>query len=199
MRIPKISRQAALRRPAAQVLIRTAAVSLLSALLLPAETMPAPKYRGESLARPEGYRTWMFVGASYGMGYTEGGEKKESPATFHNIYIQREAFEAYRRSGKFPDKTMLVMEVIRPGTNASINKRGMFQDQFAGVEVALKDESRFPDKWAYFNFIGPGGQALAEAKPFARERCWSCHNEHGAVDNVFVQFYPVLREARPGR
>ena len=94
---------------------------------------------------------------------------------------------------------MLVMEVIRPGTNASINKRGMFQDQFVGVEVALKDESRFPEKWAYFNFIGAGGKALSKAKPFAKDRCWTCHNEHGAVDNVFVQFYPVLREARPGR
>jgi hypothetical protein len=172
---------------------------LFATVLLTGEPKPAPKYRGDQLIRPEGYRSWMFVGANYGMGYTEGGEKKESPATFHNIYIQREAFEAFQATGKFPDKTVLVMEVLRPGTNTSINKRGMFQDQFVGVEVALKDEGRYPEKWAYFNFIGAGGKALAEAKPFAKDRCWSCHNEHGAVDNVFVQFYPVLREARQGR
>jgi hypothetical protein len=179
--------------------MRLAIVLLAGAALGIAQPMPAPKYTGETLVRPEGYRAWMFVGANYGMGYTEGGEKKESPGTFHNIYIQREAFEEYRKSGRFPDKTMLVMEVVRPGTNASINKRGMFQDQFVGVEVALKDEARYPEKWAYFNFIGPAGKQMEAAKPFAKDRCWNCHNEHGAADNVFVQFYPVLREARKGR
>jgi len=52
---------------------------------------------------------------------------------------------------------------------------------------------------AYFNFIGSGGAPLAQAKPFAKQACWKCHNEHGAADNVFVQFYPVLREAKPAR
>jgi hypothetical protein len=119
--------------------MRLALALALSALVIIAETMPGPKYNGETLVRPEGYREWMFVGANYGMGYTEGEAKKESPATFHNIYIQREAYQAYQKTGKFPDKTMLVMEVIRPGTNASINKKGMFQNEFVGVEVALKD------------------------------------------------------------
>ena len=64
------------------------------------------------------------------------------------------------------------------------------------MEVALKDEKRFPEKWAYFNFTGRGGALLAQAKAFPKESCWKCHNEHAAVDNVFLQFYPVLREAR---
>jgi hypothetical protein len=167
-------------------------------LCMPAgsEPMAQPRYKGEQLIRPEGYREWMFVGANYGMGYTQpDGTKAERPKTFHNIYIQREAYRAYADTGKFPDKTMLVMEVIRPGTNASINKQGMFEDAPVGVEVALKDETRFAEKWAYFNFIGTGGKPLAEAKAFPKEACWKCHNEHAAVDNVFVQFYPVLREA----
>jgi len=25
--------------------------------------------------------------------------------------------------------------------------------------------------------------------------CFDCHAEHAADDNVFVQFYPILREA----
>ncbi|MBK5290177.1 MAG: cytochrome P460 family protein [Acidobacteriia bacterium] len=164
---------------------------------LGSETMSTPRYQEGQLLRPEGYREWMFVGANYGMGYTEpDGTKAAKPATFHNIYIQREAFRQYKETGKFPDKTMLVMEVVRPGTNASINRQGMFQDNAIGIEVALKDEARFPEKWAYFNFIGAGGKILSEAKPFPKDACWKCHNEHAAVDNVFLQFYPVLREAR---
>lgn len=138
----------------------------------------------------------MFVGANYGMGYTEeksGGPAK--PGTFHNIFIQPEAYDSYVKTGKFPDKTMLVMEVYKPGTNASINKKGLFQDEFVGIEVALKDESKFAEKWAYFAFF-EGAKQLDRAKAFPKDRCWSCHNEHGAADNVFVQFYPVLKGAR---
>lgn len=177
---------------------RFLAVFLAAATALLSQVkMPEPKYTEDNqLIRPEGYREWIFVGSNLGMGYTEGQAPK-SPA-FHNIYIQREAYKHYGATGKFPDKTMLVMEVVRPGTNASINKQGQFGDQFIGIEVALKDEKKFAEKWAYFNFIRSGGGApLDQAKAFPKNACWNCHNEHGAVDNVFVQFYPVLRAARP--
>ena len=62
-----------------------------------------------------------------------------------------------------------------------------------GIEVALKDTSRFKESWAYFNFIREDGSAAESVKAFPKERCWSCHNEHAATDNVFTQFYPVLR------
>ena len=161
---------------------------LLTAMLTSEERMFQPRFSGDNqLVRPEGYREWMFVGSNLNMCYSEGPAPKES--RFHNIYVQREAYREYAATGKFPDKTMLVMEVITAGTNASINKKGQFEDKSVGIEVALKDEKRFTEKWAYFNFIG-------KAKAFAKEACWKCHNEHGAADNVFVQFYPVLREAR---
>jgi hypothetical protein len=154
--------------------------------------MPEPRYtQAGELLRPEGYREWMFVGASLGMGYKEGESK--SPM-FHNIFIQREAYEHFVKTGKFPDKTMLVMEKVEAATDESINKRGRFGRSFAGIEAAVKDVSRFAGTWAYFHFIGEGGEALPKAKAFPKESCWNCHNEHGAVDNVFVQFYPVLKE-----
>ncbi len=149
------------------------------------------------MIRPEGWREWKFVGANYGMGYVEGSPETAANATFHNIYIQPHAYAHYKKTGKFPDKTMLVMEVVKPGANVSINKKGVFQDKFIGVEVALKDEKRFPEKWAYFNFIDRANNTqLARSKPFPKESCWECHNKHAAVDNVFLQFYPGLRDAR---
>jgi hypothetical protein len=169
-------------------------VAFASASLNSSEPMPGPQYTEDRLVRPQGYREWMFVGSNLGMGYKDGQPDKDPK--FHNIYIQREAYRSYAETGRFPDKTMLVMEVVSRGTNASINRQGQFGDRFLGVEVALKDEKRFPDKWAYFNFIAADGSSLPEAKAFRKDACWSCHNEHAAVDNVFVQFYPVLREAR---
>ncbi len=173
-----------------------ALIVTLAAALASQEKMYQPRFEdGNQLVRPEGYREWMFVGSNLNMGYSDDRAPAES--RFHNIYIQPEAYRQYAATGKFPDKTVLVMEVIAAGTNASINKRGQFEDRPIGIEVSLKDEKRFAGKWAYFNFIGSGGAPLAQAKPFPKEACWNCHNQHAAADNVFVQFYPVLREAKP--
>jgi hypothetical protein len=175
-----------------------AAMLLLTAVMNSEEKMFQPRFAdGNQLARPEGFREWMFVGSNLNMGYSEGPAPSES--RFHNIYVQREAYRQYAATGTFPDKTMLVMEVIGAGTNASINKKGQFEDKSVGIEVALKDEKRFAEKWAYFNFIGSGGAPLAQAKPFAKEACWKCHNAHAGSDNVFVQFYPVLRDVKSAR
>jgi cytochrome P460 len=175
---------------------RTFVVFVGLAAALAGADMPKPRYAADgALVRPEGYREWMFVGSNLNMGYVEGAPPAED--RFHNIFIQREAYQQFARTGTFPDKTMLVMEVFRAGGNASINKRGKFEDEFLGIEVALKDESKLAEKWGYFNFIGGDGKPLAQSKPFAKDKCWSCHNQHGQVDNVFAQFYPVLRAARP--
>jgi hypothetical protein len=180
--------------------MRNASLVLLFATSLFAADpkMAQPKYAADNeMIRPTGYREWMFVGSSIGMGYQETARpESDRPQQFHNVYIQPEAYRAYVATGKFPDKTMMVMEVIAPGTNASINKQGKFEEKFVGIEAAVKDESKTQEKWAYYNFIGTGGQAKPQAKAFAKEACWSCHNQHAQVDNVFVQFYPVLREAR---
>lgn len=89
---------------------------------------------------------------------------------------------------------MLVMERMTAGSRASINQRGHFEDKSKGIEVALKDSSKFEESWAYFDFIRQDGSAAPSAKAFAKDRCWACHNEHAATDNVFTQFYPVLRQ-----
>ncbi len=162
-----------------------------------ADHMVKPKWAdGNQLSRPEGYRDWMFAGSNYGMGYAEGQPTSDAKAkTFHNIFVQREAYRSFSKTGQFPDGTMLVMEVVKPASNAPPNKQGVYQDQFVGIEVAVKDSKRFAEKWAYFKLFGDNGQPLDQGKAFPKNSCWSCHNEHGGADNVFVQFYPPLRDA----
>jgi len=160
--------------------------------------MIGPRYdSGGQLIRPEGYREWTFVGSNLGMGY-EGSENSPAPvppaARFHNIYVQPEAYRHFAAKGVFPDKTILVMEVLSAGSTGSINRQGRFADRRIGIEAAVKDVERHPEKWAYYSFIGSGETQLTRARPFPKAACWQCHNEHAAVDNVFVQFYPVLRD-----
>lgn len=174
----------------------------LAAALLSAENMPRPRFAADGqMLRPEGYRRWIFVGANFGMGYTEGETLttvKAKDSTFHNIYIQPAALDAFAKTGVYPDGAMLAMEIVKPGTHASINKNGFFQDQVLGIEVAVKDSKRFgPEKWRYFKFFTSDGKALDQAKAYPKEACWNCHNLHGAADNTFAQFYPGIRAVRP--
>jgi Cytochrome P460 len=182
------------------------AASFCFALLLNAAgpaKMVKPRFDSTGrMIRPEGFRRWAFLGANYGMGYSAGETlTTQAPrnATFHNVYTQPESLDYFAKTGEYPEGAMLVMEVVKPGTHASINKQGVFQAEVRGIEVGVKDSQRFgKEKWAYFNFIaGDGKPALTEAKAFPKDACWSCHNEHGAADNTFSQFYPVAREARP--
>jgi Cytochrome P460 len=154
-----------------------------------------PRYvNGGELVRPSDYRRWVFVGASLGLTYSP------SPAMagrqmFHHTYLAPRAYDAYLRTGDFPDKTMLVLELYDADQKAEPATGGWFESQRRAVEVAVKDRQRFPDcGWAYFTF-SQGGRDATSATPFpASAGCVGCHREHAAHDNVFTQFYPILRE-----
>ncbi|HUG53509.1 MAG TPA: cytochrome P460 family protein [Vicinamibacteria bacterium] len=151
----------------------------------------APVYDGSgALLRPAGYREWVFVGASLGLSYAEG-VSREGPGAFHHTYLRPESYEEYRRTGHFPDKTVLVLELYEAAQKVAPSRHGLFEGRRLAVEAAVKDTSRFKEGWAYFSF-GDGSQP--SARPFPRRACFDCHLEHAATDNVFVQFYPVLRD-----
>ena len=158
-------------------------------------TSDAPRFTADNqLIRPEGYRQWMFLSSALGMSYRKNADGKEAPV-FGNVYIRPEAYRQFVADGVFPEGTVLVLELYSATSEGSLNKRGNFQDRFIGIEASVKDSKRFAEKWAYFNFMGENDQPLAQSAPSRKETCWSCHNKNGGVDNVFVQFYPILREA----
>ncbi len=188
-----------------KIIIGTALLALIATLaaavqLRKADAPPAldgmvePAYTAEGdLIRPEGYRTWVFVGASLGLSYSEGADEREGPGAFTNVYIQPQAYRYFMETGEFTEKTMLPMDVFRPGSRESINQAGYFEKDFAGMEVAVKDSERYPKGWAYLSFRDRSGGLRAAASAFPKDRCYDCHAEHAATDNVFTQFYPVLQ------
>ena len=137
---------------------------------------------------PANYREWIYLSSGLGMSYTAA----QSMTMFDNVFVNPEAYGKFLETGTWPDKTVLVLEMRGAGSNASINKAGHFQtEDRMGVEVHVKDEARFPDKWAFFGF--EEGTSPAKQVP-TQASCYSCHREHGAVDTTFVQFYPTLLE-----
>lgn len=152
----------------------------------------APQYDSQgALLRPEHFETWVFVGSSTGLTYEPGIEGR-GRGEFHDVYIRPESYREYLRTGKFPEKTVLVLALYPPEAKVSPATGGYFEGELEGMAAAVKDHQHSSDGWAYFNFGRvPDLQAKAMANP--RQNCYACHSQHGADDNVFVQFYPILR------
>jgi len=149
---------------------------------------PAPQFTAEGkLVRPAGYRKWVFVSSGYGMSYSQspGGTQM-----FTNVFVTPAAYDYFAVNGKWPDKTMFVLEVYGSTSRGSINKHGSYQTELSGLDVEVKDESRFADKWAYFNFSETAKTASADTP--SKNECWKCHEQNAAVEHSFVQFYPEL-------
>ncbi len=166
------------------------AVSLLSLGLAALRAQSAdPRFtRDGQLLRPENYREWIYLSSGLDMSYSER-LLAMGHSMFSNVFVNPEAYRAFQRTGTWPDKTMLVMELRGASSKGSINKNGHYQSGgVMGVEVHVKDSTRFDGGWAFFAIAGstPAAPIPASAE------CYSCHRQHAAVDTTFVQFYPTL-------
>jgi hypothetical protein len=157
-------------------------------------TADAPAFTDDGrLIFPANYREWIFLTSGIDMSYAP---RFNSAATGHsmfdNVFVNPSAYKAFLETGTWPDKTMLVLEARVAGTKASISKSGHYQTgDVMGTEVHVKDE-RLPGKWAFYSFDDP---SMKPSKPFPHGMdCYSCHEQHAAVDTTFVQFYPTLIE-----
>jgi len=148
----------------------------------------SPQFTADGkLVRPEGYRKWVYVSSGYGMSYSQSADGMQM---FTNVFVTPAAYEYFVANGKWPDKTMFVLEVYGSTSRGSINKHGSYQTELSGLDVEVKDEARFADKWAYFNFSETAKTAGADTP--SRNDCWKCHEQNAAVEHSFVQFYPEL-------
>ena len=150
----------------------------------------APSYAANGdMLPPANYREWIYLSTGIDMSYSEKAAM-EGGSMFDNVFVNPEAYHSFLATGTWPDKTVMVLEVRGAKDKGSINKRGRFQDtSIMGLEVHVKDEAKFPGKWAFFDFdsMQKNGTLIPAKAP-----CYSCHAAHGAVDTTFVQFYPTL-------
>jgi hypothetical protein len=168
-------------------------VLLISAALLKSAPAPAPgnapEYTSDNqLKLPENYRQWVYLTTGFDMSYTAGANAMDHHM-FDNVFVNPEAYKSFTETGTWPDKTMLVLEVRKAEGRGSINQKGNFQGgEVMGLEVHVKDEARLPGKWGFFGF----DEAKTAKMTPTGANCYSCHQDHGAVDTTFVQFYPTL-------
>src|SRR5262245_9912928 len=166
------------------------AASAWSAVRAQAPASDGPRYSGNALVRPDNYREWIFLSSGLGMTYTPPSGNN-APPTFGNVFVNPSSYRSFMQTGKWPDKTVFILEVRNSDSEGSINKAGRFQTGLAGLEAEVKD-SRFPDGWAFFNLMTKGAMADS-AEPLPVDAgCVECHTKNTAVERTFVQFYPPL-------
>lgn len=152
-----------------------------------------PRYDPDgALHLPDDYLRWTLAGASLGLSYGDEAPRRES---FNHTLIEPTAYNHFVRTGEFREGTMLALLVRRTEADAMPARHGRFAADVLAVELAVKDSGRVAAGWAYYDFGGgSGARTTAQPQP-PGNRCYACHVEHAARDNVFLQFYPLLADA----
>ena len=157
------------------------------------DNQPVYNSKGQ-LQLPANYREWIYLSTGMDMNYTPSASQASGQSSFDNVFVNTEAWRSFQSTGTWPDKTVLVLDGRRASSVGSINRSGHYQSTGrTGLEVHIKDTKRFdaqqfPGGWAFFSFDNGSDGSLFPPKA----DCYSCHQQHAAVDNTFVQFYPTL-------
>jgi hypothetical protein len=152
----------------------------------------APEYTADAqLKLPEHYREWLWLTSDFHTATDPANVQAGEHRLFNNVFVDPESYKAFLATGSWPDKTMLVFEqrIADDMGSKNPNHKGTAQSTLLGVGVHVKDESRFPGKWAFFGFHG--GKTTAAMIPVTAA-CYTCHASQGAVDTTFIQYYPTL-------
>lgn len=162
-----------------------------------------PEWTGDNklvLVQPKGFRRWVFIGSPITPNGLNGG--KASFPEYHNVYVQPEAFQYYRDHGEWPEGTIMLKELQLTGGKATeadgsryeSSGRGYFPGKVNGMDVSVKDSTRFPESrgWGYFNFGHHAPPYAASTKVMDIASCASCHMANATEDMVFMDLYRPL-------
>jgi hypothetical protein len=144
------------------------------------------------------WREWVFVGSPLTPNALNGG--KAGFPEYHNVYMEPGSYEIYKKTGEFPDGTIMFKELqlTLPGENPDGSRteqsgRGYFPGPFNGADVTVKDTKRYADTggWGFYNFNHHEPKAPTAALK-TKEECAFCHIAHAKKDEVWTQFYRLL-------
>ena len=170
-------------------------VAFFSAQSGSAQTGDGARFTKDSLLiPPDNYREWMFLSSGLGMTYGPNAPSPGAALRFDNVYVNPSSYQHFKRTGTWPDGTVLILEIRESQSKGSINQHGHYQTGLVALEANVKDSRRFSGNgWAFFDLTAREGKEVDAAKPIPPgNRCEQCHKANGAVDNTFVQFYPEL-------
>jgi hypothetical protein len=175
----------------------------------PAQAQNAPGWMpvwtaNNELQLPVGYRKWVYLGSPVTpQGLNDG---KAAFPEFHNVYIPLPVLEQFKKSGEYPEGSIVVKELqltlppaqFPDGSRAEVSGRGYFPGAYNGMDVMVKDSKRCAStkNWCFFNFGHhlPPYEKVSAIIPV--QTCAACHMTNADKNMHFTQFYQLLM---PGR
>jgi len=71
-----------------------------------------PQYTSDGQLRfPKDYREWVFLSSGLGMTYGPAAAGARDDPRFDNVFVNRSAYKSFLASGRWPDKTVFILEV----------------------------------------------------------------------------------------
>jgi hypothetical protein len=161
----------------------------------PASGRYLPEYTKDGdLVLPKNWRSWVYVGSPL----TPDGlnDSKEGFPEYHNVYIEPGSYEIYKKTGEFPDGTIMFKElqrVLKPqqfpdGSLSEPSGRGYFPGAFNGADVTVKDSKRYAQ-------TGSTGDTTTSIITSRRPR----RPSYGRKRSAHFATRPAQRRTRSGR
>ena len=147
-----------------------------------------------NLRVPENYRSVYQALGSWAIATDSGAGSKQ----IHEVYASPGAIDAYRKTGRFPDGTVLVKEVFGTSTNHMTTGTVSHADKLKGWFVMVKDGKNshlgnplWGDGWGWSWF--DADKPLKTTSTNYKADCQGCHVPAQSTDWIYVNGYPALR------
>ena len=102
-----------------------------------------PRYdKAGELIRPADYRDWVYLSTGLNMTYGANAPDPARNQPFNNVFVNRESYQGFLESGRWPDRTIFVLEVRRSEQHVRPNAYGYTQAAITGMEAAVKDAAK---------------------------------------------------------
>jgi hypothetical protein len=147
-----------------------------------------------NLQVPPNYRdTYEFLGA-----WSAADDKAPGAKQLHIVYASPGTRAAYKRTGKFPDGTVLVKEQFSADTAKMTPGTVSRENKLIGWFVLVKDDTkRHPQNalwgdgwgWSHFDATSP---TRTTATDYTID-CLGCHVPAQSTGYVYMQGYPTLQ------
>jgi hypothetical protein len=137
--------------------------------------------QNDEVPYPVGYRMWTHVRTVL---IGQQSPAFESFGGLHHIYANEKAMEGYR-TGRFPDGSVLVFELLETRENAG----AMTEGPRKRVGVMVRESKRYAETggWGFESFQGDS-QTERRLNAETRMACFKCHESQKNRDFVFSEF-----------
>jgi hypothetical protein len=149
---------------------------------------------GGNLRVPNAYRDdYQFLGT-----WSVAADQARGAKDIHVVYASPGSVAAYRKTGHFPDDSVLVKEVLEAATAQMTTGTVSHAEKLKGWFVMVRDtKGRFIGNklwgdgwgWSWFDAGNPAKTTTINYKT----DCQSCHVPARASDWIYVKGYPPLK------